>query len=248
MARGRWLLAVGVGLVLVATAPLAAAAAEEPVITFTATGTPPVLCGTVASVSSLRVGTNTRIILDNQTGVPAIIDVGKQKVLDLQPGMGARIKLKPGQHEVSLVPDCAVITGTAVVAVSVDPGNTPPDASPSAGPTDPADTPGSPPRPSSDAPGTTGPAVGGSGSPGPGPKPGPGPGPDLAGTGATNGTDVTGHLDGEVIEVQAFSLGDSRDPKGVRLLAVIAAICVFGVTVAITRAIVSERTSTTVTI
>jgi hypothetical protein len=230
------------------------------VITFTATGTPPVLCGTVASVSSLRVGTNTRIILDNQTGVPAIIDVGKQKVLDLQPGMGARIKLKPGQHEVSLVPDCAVITGTAVVAVSVDPGNTPPDASPSAGPTDPADTPGSPPRPSSDAPGTTGPAVGGSGSPGPkpgpgpgpkpGPKPGPGPGPgpDLAGTGATNGTDVTGHLDGEVIEVQAFSLGDSRDPKGVRLLAVIAAICVFGVTVAITRAIVSERTSTTVTI
>jgi hypothetical protein len=40
--------------------------------------------------------------------------------------------------------------------------------------------------------------------------------------------------------------GDPRDPKGGRLLAVIAAICVIGVTAAIIRAIVSQRTTSAV--
>jgi len=55
--------------------------------------------------------------------------------------------------------------------------------------------------------------------------------------------EVDQSLVNEVTEVREIALDDPGDPKGVRLLAVIAAICVFGVTVAIIRAIVSQRTS-----
>ncbi len=240
----RWLsvvlgLVVWLPLPLVAT--LAFAAEGEPTIGFTATGTPPLRCGSQPSVGSLSVSTGTRIIVANLTGVAAAVDVGWTKVLQLAPGKEALVELTPGQHDLRMVPNCVLVTEIGVAVVTVLIGQPPDEPSPSGEPDSPADDPitmSMAPSPT----GTAGPALGGSGVAEPGAEGTTtitGPGVDPA---AADGSLETG-----VIHVQAIDLGGSRDPKGVRLLAVIAAICVFGVTAAIIRAIVSQRTSDTVT-
>jgi hypothetical protein len=272
----RLLVALVVGLPLLVVAPLAFAADGEPTISFTVTGTPPLLCGTRPSVSSLSVLTGTKIIIANLTGVAATVNVGTKSVLELSLGMGAVVELKQGQHDLRLIPHCAVLTRTepavvTVLAVGQPPDVPPPDEpAPAANPDDPVDDPITMATPSPT--GTAGPAVGGSGvaDPGAGGTTAAGPGVDPAGpmapsgaasgvagsAGSVAGSDgagsdgvpgrSNGSVETEVIDVQAIDLGGSRDPKGVRLLAVIAAICVFGVTAAIIRAIVSQRTSSTV--
>jgi hypothetical protein len=45
------------------------------------------------------------------------------------------------------------------------------------------------------------------------------------------------------IVVVPYAVPETEDPRGARLLAIIATICVFGVTVAIIRAIVAQRTT-----
>jgi hypothetical protein len=221
------------------------------------------------------VSTGTKIIIANLTEVAASVDVGTKTVLDLAPGTGALIKLKPGQHELRLIPDCAVVTGTEAAVVTVQAPGRPSDSPPPSGdPDDPVesadpdstDSPDSPVTMTTTSPtGTAGPAVGGSGAADPGAGgttatagPGADPAGPMAPSGGASGVagsarpaaadELNGPLESEVIDVRAINLGGSRDPKGVRLLAVIAAICVFGVTAAIIRAIVSSRTSGTVTI
>jgi hypothetical protein len=285
--------ALVVGLPLLAAAPLLAATAYgaegEPTITFSSSGTPPLVCGTRPSVSRLTVRTGTKIITANLTGVPATVDIGRRKVLDLAPGMGALVKLKKGQHELRMIPGCAVLTETDPAVVNVLADGQPPDEPPVPpvdNPDDPVDDPITVALATTSPIGTAGPTAGGSGVADPGAggpaEAGPGGGPagpstpsgaasGVAGSsgsarsarsarsaGSSGSAGATGVVDGaavgvdgslasEVIDVQEVSLGGSRDPKGVRLLGVIAAICVFGVTVAIIRAIVSQRTSTTVT-
>jgi hypothetical protein len=257
----------GVGLV----APFAFAfgAEAQPTISFTSAGTPPVVCGTHPDVRSLTVDIGTKIIIANLTEVAASVDVGKKGVLELAPGAGALVRLTSGQHELRLIPDCAVVTGTEAVVVTVQaPGQSPDQAPPPGDADDPVDTagPDSPVTTATTSPiGPTGPAVGGSGAADPGAggtTATAGPGDDPAGPMAPSGgapgvtgsarsaavDELNGSLESEVIDVRPIELGGSRDPKGVRLLAVIAAICVFGVTAAIIRAIVSQRTSDTVTL
>jgi hypothetical protein len=63
---------------------------------------------------------------------------------------------------------------------------------------------------------------------------------------ADSDADKDGSRESSVIDVRSITVGDSTDPKVSRLLAVIAAICVIGVTAAIIRAIVSQRTRSAV--
>jgi hypothetical protein len=168
--------------------------------------------------------------------------------------MGAVVKLKQGQHEVSLAPQCVVVTGVEAVVVSVLTGS-------EMGEPDPSDS--SPPGilvgPEGSGGGSAPPTTGGNvpvpGASGPGPSAGTSVGPlgtptltASALTVANPRADDSGDqpMESAVINVKSIPLGDPRDPKGGRLLAVIAAICVIGVTAAIIRAIVSQRTSSAV--
>jgi hypothetical protein len=256
-------------LALLAAAPVLVAApwafaemAEGPTVSFAATGAVPFACGSHPNVSSLQVKVGTKIVFANRTDTTATLTVGGEKVADLDPGTGAVVKLRQGQHEVRLSPQCVVVIGTDAVVVSVLTG-VDLHASPTGDPTPPEE-------PAILAePGSSGGSSGGasippgvSGAPdrtsGSGPSPSSGTSRGAPGGPGTPATTVTasahpvaadsgdGPMESVVIDVQRIPLGDPRDPKDGRLLAVIAAICVIGVTAAIIRAIVSQRTSSAV--
>ena len=259
-------------LALLAAAPVLVAAPwafagmaepDGPTVSFAATGAVPLACGSHPNVSSLQVKVGTKIIFANLTSTAAALTVAGEKVADLDPGTGAVVKLKQGQHEVRLSPQCMVVTGTDPLVVSVITGS---DMHESSGPIPPEEPPailaepgpaGSPSATSgssSASSGATSVPVGASAAPGSssgtaGATPG---GPGAPATAVTASAHPVaddsggGPMESVVIDVQRIPLGDPRDPKGGRLLAVIAAICVIGVTAAIIRAIVSQRTSSAV--
>jgi hypothetical protein len=79
--------------------------------------------------------------------------------------------------------------------------------------------------------------VGGGGT---GPAPTEPFGTSRTGTGADSVLEVVGH-EPVIYDALLVPVQQQGDPRDVRLLAVIAVICVFGVTAAIIRAIVSQR-------
>jgi hypothetical protein len=254
-------------LALLAAAPVFVAApwafaqtadSEGPTVNFTATGAVPLACGSHPNVSSLQVKAGTRIVFANLIDTTAALTVGGEKVTDLGPGTGAVVRLEQGQHEVRLLPQCVVVTRTDAVVVSVLAGSDGHESASRTGdPTTPEEPPAVPAQPRSSGGASVPAAVSAapSGTSGPGPSSGTSLGaPGGPGAPATTVTAPThpaagsadAPLESAVIDVQRIRLGNPRDPKGGRLLAVIAAICVIGVTAAIIRAIVSQRTSSAV--
>jgi hypothetical protein len=155
----------------------------------------------------------------------------------LAPGESALMTLKRGQHRVRLVPECVVTTGTLAALVTVvaaaESGRAEASA---ASPTGAESTDGA----STEivaAPGESTETVAiPSGST-----------VAMAATwNADPDADEDGSRESSVIGVRSITPGDSTDPRVSRLLAVIATICVFGVTAAIIRAIVSQRTRSAV--
>jgi hypothetical protein len=242
------LLALVISAPALAIAPWAYAAntaSEIPTITFTATGTAPVVCGTRPNVTSLLIRHGTRIIVANRTGVTASVDVGRSRLVTVPDGSGARIRLRPGQHELWMIPDCAVVSETEKAVVNVlstsdlrDLGSAPPPddegvtvESTSSGASDVSTTrvdPASTTPIQQDA--TTEPSGSAAHA------------PTLTSPPVLQGRSDAAAAD-PVIDLEAIQLDDPSDPKGLRLLGAIATICLLGVTAAIIRAIVSERTT-----
>jgi hypothetical protein len=243
------LLALALGLPLLAVGPLAYAAAnapEVPTISFTATGAPPVVCGTRPNVTNLVIKHGTRVIIANRTGVAATLDIGRRRLLELPDGTGARVRLMRGQHDLRMIPQCAVVSDSEKAAVSVmtasqmrdlltpraapDGGQNPPDEpdvtieveTSSTGGAATFASPGS----SSDISAAQQPER------------------TVAPSPALDGREETADI--AIIEGDVFPLDEQSDPKGLRLVGAIATICVLGVSAAIIRAIVSERTSRSV--
>jgi hypothetical protein len=236
-------------------------ASDSPEIAFTSTGTIPVVCSTMPNVSSLTVKAGTRIFFANLTGTTASIDLGGKDPLTLADGTGAVVMLRLGQYDLRMVPDCVVVDEAQPVTVYVVPG-APPSASPSPAPSPSSSNPtpgqaGPASAPPAGPPGTTvtaGPTASGSGASSGGlvaptwgssgggqpsaTAAGPGGGPDT--NAVANDSPLT---ESRVLEVRPVPFGPTNDPKGSRLLALIATICVFGVTAAIIRAILSQRTT-----
>jgi hypothetical protein len=253
------LFALAAGIPVLTLAPwayAATAAPEFPTITFTSTGTAPIVCGTRPNVTNLLIRHGTRIIIANRTGVSTTIDVGRRRVLEVPDGSGVRVRLSRGQHELRMIPDCVVAGEAEMAVVNVLTWEQMRDlASPEATPTPKSDGGGS---------GVTVEATTDPGSP-----PGPAesgvvasPAPTADPAGPTSDEDANTVVESsddppdplilgaqqapagtEIVEIEAFQLDDRGDPKGLRLLAAIATICVLGVTAAIIRAIVAERTS-----
>jgi hypothetical protein len=253
------LLAVVLGLPIVAVGPWAYAATsapEVPTISFSATGTVPLVCGTRPNVTNLAIKHGTRVIIANRTGVAATVDIGRRRLLDLADGTGALVRLRSGQHELRMIPDCVVVTETETAAVNVLTRaqlseSLTPTPVPSGAPSDPDDPevmvqstsdPASTREPPSTDRAPTGSTVSETST-------------SAAQPGTLGGADPTGPptLDGRagpdeiaVVEVGAIRLDEGSDPKGLRLVGAIATICVLGVTAAIIRAIVSEGTTRSV--
>ena len=262
--------AVPLALLTAAVPGFGAAGTET--IAFHGNGPEPLVCTSYPDRTSLKVTTGTSIVLENYTWTSAALDVGRKEPLILAHGEGVTIKLRAGTHDLRLVPDCLVVqvgavTVTVVRGVGV-PG--PPSISVPAGPEPTRAGPPGPPRPSGPSPSGGSPETAGpTGVPTPGegsPTAGPAPADLTDSTGPSTGGAIVG-LDGEpvpengtvtaaeqaapslkgnpIIDVKGPFQLTSRpgDQRGGQLLAVIAAICVFGVTAGIIRAILAQRAS-----
>jgi hypothetical protein len=232
------LLAVGLAPMLAGRGGLPAfAAIDQPTVTFLGGGPAPLACSSTPSPPNMTVKQSTRVVLANFTGVDATADIGDGRTVVVAEGKAISVKLKEGVYTITMTPDCLETynIGAAVITV-VDDGPSPSPAPPPASPPTRTDAPPE---------GAAGPVAGGAGSaegsypssPVAGPLGG-GSGP--AG-GALPGPAGPGASEPEVEEATAVPPGNSSDRRGDRLLAVIAAICVFGVTTAIIRAIVAQR-------
>ncbi len=265
MRRSAPLLAVVAAAVLglIILSPWAwAAEPTSPTVTFTATGVVPLSCGSRPDVSSLTVPEGTTFIVANDIGTGAWLRVGAEPVLELPSGSGVLLALSAGQHEVRLAPNCVItnldraqavtVTVTAAAPESPSPSASPPAAPASAPPPSappasgqpqspdqpqssgqPSGAPSTPPGSGIDIPagatvtptqGLGGTATASNGSPG-----------LVASPPADGGTMALGRP--AVITATEVDLG-GRNPKDVRLLAIIATICVLGVTAAVIRSIV----------
>ncbi len=241
-------LLVGPVLVLVAGLPAVATEPNAPYVVFTR-GTQPQPCGSAPTLGSLTVPAGTAFVVGNSTGLDATLFVDGLSVLPVPHGSGAELELTVGQHDVRIVPDCLAYTDAVPLAVTVS--GTPPDepsppASPPAtttAPAPPTTTPpgavaGSPTRTTSGPGSGTGPSRSASASPSPGPAAGTSSGDSPATRSpAPVAAAVVTNQPG-VIAARPVDLPDQGHPKGVRLLAVLATICVLGVTAAIIRSIV----------
>jgi len=229
---------------------LPAWADPPPKVTFTASGIVPVSCGTHPNVTSLSVPENTAILIANETGVKGTVVVGGNNIIDISEGDGAKITLSIGQHEIKLVPQCMVVTGTDSVAVTITAKKGGPTATPSAATATPpvsigSPSPGAPttaasaPTSSSTTPGL--PPTGSSGEVGSTMSAPVTPAGGALPSGAivaSSYPSATSSPPVEVLQADGVRLDDVVNPKDVRLLAVIATICVLGVTAAIIRSIV----------
>lgn len=215
-----------------------------PTVTFTSNGAPPVTCHTRPDVRSLTVPEGTAILIANHTEVRAAVTVGGVTVLTVNDGEGALLTLAPGQHEVLVLPECRSTGNNRSVAVTVTaapPTTTAPAPdTPPATPTITGSSPGGTPVRSSTPPGAT-PTTPGSGPattdvPANWIPPSPGSTPS---TGAVTSGPSSAPARADVVRADIVALEDGAgNPKGVRLLAAIATICVLGVTAAVIRSIV----------
>ncbi len=214
-----------------ALAPWAWAAPDVPTIVFSATGTQPAGCESRPDVSSLTVQIDSEFMIANMTGARATVDVGGRRVIDLAPGAGALVRMSHGQHDLRLIPDCEIASDVAVVNVLTpwEMVNRPRSSVTITGGPSPAAS--SQPR-GADS-GTRSPGVSAVQTPGLAP---PTSAPSVSGGRVSS-------LDAEVLQVQTAPFEPADSPKGVRLLATIATICTLGVTAAIIRAIVTQRTT-----
>ena len=218
-----------------AIAPWAWAAPELPTVVFSATGTAPGTCGSRPNVTSLTVRTGSTFMIANMTGVTATVDVGRRRLIELLPGTGAVVRMSHGPHDLQLIPDCAARSEAVVAVVNVvTPGEmtgratsaASPDLDESAVGLGPSSMVASnPQRSTATAPTDQKPAAAATAEPG-------------------GGEDES--LGAKVVRVETLPFRPGDNSKSVRLLAAIATICALGVTAAIIRAIVAQRTTDSV--
>jgi hypothetical protein len=208
--------------------------AQSPIVTFQGGPLAPVLCPTAPDQVSLTLVEGTWVNVVNQTGAAATMEVDGLPSQTIPLGSGLSVKLPVGHHDLRLIPHCptrgkllpvAIDIVAAVPAPSSQPapsGEAPAaamSAQPSVMPSSPDRDPPGLDVGTGKGPGRGGTAVGPSDSPAPRAAPA-----ELRG-----------------IEVVPYAVPETEDPRGSRLLAVVGAICVFGVTAAIIRAILAER-------
>jgi hypothetical protein len=240
-------------MVMVIVGALASVAGETPAptVTFTATGVPPLSCGSTPNVGSLNVPEGTGILLENRIGVSAWVRVGSedededQQVIEVPDGTGALLVLAVGQYAVGMVPECLHSGQAKPVTVTVtraQSGNSAQPANSTQAPTpDAVITPDS--AMTSPAPSTRASSIGSPADSSAEPV-GSGGVPEVVPVGAQIHTQTPAPNSSRapfgraVIEVSPVELQGAGNPKGVRLLAIVAAICVLGVTTAIIRSIV----------
>jgi hypothetical protein len=211
-----------------AAAAAAQAGPNDPTVTFQGSGTPPLACGSIPDQPALTILVGTKVVVANQTGASATVMIGTVAGTTLEHGEATRVRLKKGQHTLTLVPDCAVVTtvGSSVITVNEPEDEGEPDPDPEA--------PGS---------GATRPPGRGTGSTG-APLVAPGVStatPTAASPSSTPATPLPGP-DGDVAEFEpSYALGVPPVTNGNVLLAIISLICILGVTAGIIRAILAQR-------
>lgn len=245
--------------VVVALAPLALLAGARPgfaadevvTIIFSGTGPEPLVCTSYPEPPSVDIKVGTAVAVENRTGVSAVVDIGTADPVPLADGEGLTLKLKKGTYELRLLPSCLVVqAGAATVNVADgsdvrEPGTNPPAEAPDPTRAPPPNTPATdPPASTAVVPATGDPA----GGPASGGAPGSGSGtgadrPVVAG--APEAVPADAPEGGPVLEQKGpYPLPRrDNDERGAQLLAVIAAICVLGVTAGIIRAILAQQAS-----
>jgi len=220
---------------------------QGPTITFVGSGPAPLVCTSRPEPPSITIPWNSWLNVVNRTGADATLWL-MEKPFELTDGAGRAFKFTvSGPYSITLVPECLVTLGDAVplaVEVGPKPEETP---APTAPPAD-AKTGRSPPGASSasgDASrqtggGVTQPGLAGQDPVGPG-----GSGSEASPAATAGGGQLLPELAPEDYEAYGpFPAGQTG--QGFRLLAIIAAICVFGVSVAIIRVILAQRTTKSV--
>jgi hypothetical protein len=200
----------------------AAPKSDEPTVRFTSGGPTPLACGSHPDIRALSVMQGGRVTLANLIGVDATIDVGGMDPVPVADGTGVSVKLKKGEHLLRMVPRCA-LTGT-IETVTITAGKEAPASSVAAASPESEAVRRSPERTVAVDHTALVPA-----SP-----------PPNEGDGADQNQDESGP---EIYDLLAVPVERPKDLRGHRLLAVIATICMLGVTTAIIRAIVSQRAS-----
>jgi hypothetical protein len=235
------LLAAGVatllGLGTLATAAAAAAGSDTLTVTFRAD--PNAQCGTAPDVGGLTVPEGTPVQFLNRTGHDGSLVVGGEDE-HLPRNTALQLTIAVGQYDVRLVEDCGSVAISQPVTLTVG-GAAPTSASSTttSAPvtTVPAGSRSSPPAGQQNANVVV---VGQpTGSPAAG-SPAPAVGViDPTATHSGTASRSTGPNSSPVLAATAIPLdGPERNPKDVRLLALVATICVLGVTAAIIRSIV----------
>jgi hypothetical protein len=226
----------GLGL-LVTAAAASTAGSSFLIIRFQAVGD--ASCATAPDQSSLTVSAGTRVVFLNRTGHDGAVVVGEQTE-QVDDGSAVGLTIAVGQYDIRLVDECGSAAVSQPVALTVTAAGSSPT------PTD-GGAPGTVPSPETTAlTGGAAPTDGQGGADGSGTV-GPTPGDDVrspaqaVGSTSPTPTPPSGPVADQspVLAVTPVGLDDAGgNPKDVRLLAVVAAICVLGVTAAIIRSIV----------
>jgi hypothetical protein len=224
------------GSLILLAGPAGAAQPTPVTITFTGTGTAPLACGSRPDVDSLVVARGQPLVLANLTGAEATIDVGATTPLTVASGDGISVKLRQGVHLLRMVPNCVIVgeVGQTSVEVVAAPPIGPPPGGSVGGPAN-----DEPPVPRDQALSGADASVGPSRGDAP-----PGAEGQATTSGPTAADSVGAGVDPQAGPVEATSvvIDPTSNEKLARLLAIIAAICVLGVTAGIIRAIVTHRT------
>jgi hypothetical protein len=232
-------------------------------ITFRDDG-PPAVCSSRPDLATLTIGTATKITLVNATGGEITVDTGGSSAPVLADGQGVRVKLSQGHHSVRMVPACLITGDVEAAEVTVVPGNlvtvAPPgptrptggSAPPTSGPpgvssssTEPGRAPGpggAPPWSGASWLPPTGSGPPPDAPPGPNPAPAPLPGGYPPGSDRAGQPVLMGQPDPDVYD-RPYQAQPPTDQKGGRLVAVVALICILGVTVGIIRAIRAQHSN-----
>jgi hypothetical protein len=235
---GVWMVLLAVLVTLVLSGPAgptapAYAATDQPTVSFMGSGPAPLACSSRPTVPNMTIKRNTGLVLANFTGVAATANLGSGDTVAVADGAAISVRLREGTYTITMVPSCVKtfdVEPTMITVVRALP-------EPSPSPAPPAGT-----EPVAAGPG---PVLATSGSPG-----SPGSGSAASGrddpsssepSDPADPTDPNARPAPDVEPTFADRPSTAPDGRGERLLALIAAICVFGVTSAIIRAIVAQR-------
>ncbi|HEX6873261.1 MAG TPA: hypothetical protein VF163_19360 [Micromonosporaceae bacterium] len=201
-------------------------------VEFTGTGAAPSVCSSRPSSAEFGIGVDDDLVLVNLTGAEAMVTSDGVDQFRLSNGGAASVRLAAGIHSLSLVPQCAAIAKVTPVRVTVTGSES------GAGPTS---TRRPAPQPNGTA--TVRPVTGGSGSAGTADLAG---GPSVTSMSAAPSGDLIqglgGGSPGAIIDARGVA-GTGSERQSRWLLATIAAIFLFGVAIAVIRAILPERVS-----